>query len=177
MPIFSHRFTDPVRDYFKKKSAPKPQPLVIHDALGTFTMKSPGRIDSFEGEVTLLGKSITVFLETDGEGKTTANAALQNLHTFAANAADWDARIKAFAADDFAEADGTIETWGGCESDSEGETLTKEVFMRRIEMNFIQFFSDGSIFLDYDLDDMYTDHGLAVHASITGTINSCALWG
>ena len=102
---------------------------------------------------------------------------MKSLHTFVQKVEEWDAAIKKFAADDFAKKDGTIETWGSCDSDSEDEIISKEEFMRRITMNFIQFYRDGSIFLDYDLDDMYTDHGLGVDADISGKIESCALWG
>ena len=70
-----------------------------------------------------------------------------------------------------------IETWGSCDNDGDGERISKEEFMRRINLNFICFYSDGSIFLDYSLDDMFTDHGLGVNADISGNIESCALWG
>ena len=168
MPIFSHKFSGLL------KPKPRPEPLVIKDALGTFTLEKG---DSYSGEAKLLGREITVFLETDGDGQTTADNSLKNLHVFAANAAKWDADIKQFAADDFADVNGMIETWGSCEDDSEGEVISKEEFTRRISMNFIQFYRDGSIFLDYDLDELFTDHGLGVHAHISGRIESCALWG
>ena len=169
MPIFSHKFSG----LFLNKRKPKPEPLVIEDELGTFTLDK----ENFCGDVTLPGRKISVFLQTDGDGQTTADAALKSLHTFVQKVEEWDAAIKKFAADDFAKKDGTIETWGSCDSDSEGEIISKEKFMRRITMNFIQFYRDGSIFLDYDLDDMYTDHGLGVDADISGKIESCALWG
>lgn len=169
MPIFSHKFSG----LFLNKRKPKPEPLVIEDELGTFTLDK----ENFCGDVTLPGRKISVFLQTDGDGQTTADAALKSLHTFVQKVEEWDAAIKKFAADDFAKKDGTIETWGSCDSDSEGEIISKEEFMRRITMNFIQFYRDGSIFLDYDLDDMYTDHGLGVDADISGKIESCALWG
>lgn len=168
MPIFSHKFSG----LFAPK--PKPEPLVIEDALGRFTLEKG---DSCSGEVSLLGREITVFLETDGDGQTTADASLQALHAFAANAGKWDADIKQFAADEFARADGMIETWGSSEDDSEGKVISKEEFTRRISLNFIQFYRDGSLFLDYDLDELFTDHGLGVHAHISGRIESCALWG
>ncbi|MBQ9902961.1 MAG: DUF2262 domain-containing protein [Clostridia bacterium] len=169
MPIFSHTFSG----LFMPKNNSKPEPVAIQDALGRFTLDK----ENFCGEVTLLGRKISVFLETDGEGTTTADAALNNLHAFAPKAEEWDAAIKKSAADDFAGKDGTVETWGGCDSDSEGEPISKEEFMNRIAMNFIQFYRDGSLFFDYDLDDMFTDHGLGVHADISGRIASCALWG
>ena len=169
MPIFSHKFSG----LFLNKRKPKPEPLVIEDELGTFTLDK----ENFCGDVTLPGRKISVFLQTDGDGQTTADAALKSLHTFVQKVEEWDAAIKKFAADDFAKKDGTIETWGSCDSDSEDEIISKEEFMRRITMNFIQFYRDGSIFLDYDLDDMYTDHGLGVDADISGKIESCALWG
>ena len=174
MPIFSFNFTDPVKSLFKKK---QPEPLVIEDQLGTFTMKNPEKDNYFSGEIDLLGRKADVMLEPDGKESGTAQNALRHLHIFVANAADWDAKIKQCAADEFAEKDGAIETWGGCESDSDGEVISKEEFIRRIELNFICFYSDGSLFLDYDLDDMYTDHGLGVNAHISGKIESCALWG
>ena len=169
MPIFSHNFTG----LFMPKKKPKPEPVVIRDSFGTFTLDK----GNFCGEVNLLGREISVFLESDGEGKATADSALKSLHAFVPKAEEWDARIKIFAAEEFAGKDGTVETWGGCDSDSEGEIISKEEFMSRVKMNFIQFYSDGSIFLDYSLDDMFTDHGLGVHADISGKIESCALWG
>ena len=174
MPIFSFNFSDPVKSLFAKK---KPEPLVIEDELGTFTMKNPETDKFFSGEIDLPFGKVDIMLEPDGNESVSAQNALRHLHTFVPNAADWDTRIKQSAAEEFAEKDGTIETWGGCESDSEGETISKEEFMRRIAMNFICFYSDGSIFLDYNLDDMFTDHGLGVNADISGKIESCALWG
>ena len=174
VPIFSFNFTDPGKSLFKKK---QPEPLVIEDQLGTFTMKNPETDKFFSGEIDLPFGKVDIMLEPDGNESVSAQNALRHLHTFVPNAADWDTRIKQSAADEFAEKDGTIETWGGCESDSEGETISKEEFMRRIAMNFICFYSDGSIFLDYNLDDMFTDHGLGVNADISGKIESCALWG
>ena len=169
MPIFSHKFSG----LFMSKNKSKPEPVVIHDSLGTFTLNRK----NYEGEVKLPECEITVFLETDGEEKTTAFASLQSLRAFVKNAADWDERIRQFAADDFAGKDGTIEIWGDCDGNNEGGIISKDEFMRRISMNFIQFYADGSLFFDYDLDEMFTDHGLGVHAHISGRIESCALWG
>ncbi|MBQ1398313.1 MAG: DUF2262 domain-containing protein [Clostridia bacterium] len=169
MPIFSHKFSG----LFMSKNKSKPEPVVIHDSLGTFTLNRK----NYEGEVKLPECEITVFLETDGEEETTAFASLQSLRAFVKNAADWDERIRQFAADDFAGKDGTIEIWGDCDGNNEGGIISKDEFMRRISMNFIQFYADGSLFFDYDLDEMFTDHGLGVHAHISGRIESCALWG
>ncbi len=174
MPIFSHNFSGLFLSGNKRSA--KSEPFVIDDLLGRFTLTDPKKKTSYCGDIELLGRSVTVFVETDGKEEKTAFASLNNLRAFAANASDWDARIKKFAADHFANKDGTIETWGGCD-DREGETISKDEFMRRISMNFIQFYSDGSIFLDYSLDNMFTDHGLGVNADISGKIESCFLWG
>ncbi len=175
MPIFSHKFSGLFLGKSRQKS--RPAPLVIQDVLGAFTLSEPDKQDSYSGEIALPVGRVTVYLETDGNEEKTANAALQSLRAFVRNAADWDARIRQFAADDFAGKDGTIEIWGGCDGSDEGAVISKEKFMRRISMNFIQFYRDGSLFFDYDLDDMFTDHGLGVHAHISGGIESCALWG
>lgn len=171
MPIFSHMFSGLLLGKEKKR----PEPLVIEDELGSFTMKNPEKDHFFSGSIDLPFGKVDVLLEPDGKPSATAQKALQHLHTFVPKAADWDGRIKKAAADEFAEKNGTVETWGG--SDSEGETISKEEFMRRIAMNFICFYSDGSLFFDYYLDDIYTDHGLGVNADISGKIESCALWG
>lgn len=177
MPIFSHNFSGLLLGKLKKKYEPDPDPLVIKDSLGTFILTDSGRKNSYCGEVELLGISVSVYLETDGNDEKTAFASLQSLRAFVKNAAGWDAEIKRFAADEFAGRDGTIEIWGDCDGNNEGEIISKDEFMRRISMNFIQFYKDGSLFFDYDLDDMFTDHGLGIHANISGSIESCALWG
>ncbi len=175
MPIFSHKVSDFVLEKITPKK--KPEPLVIEDELGIFTMKHPEKDTFFSGEIDLLGGKVDIMLEPDGKESAAAQNALRHLHSFLPNVADWDARIRQSAADEFAEKDGTVEIWGSCDGDGEGEILSKEEFMRRIAMNFICFYSDGSLFFDYDLDDMFTDHGLGVNADISGKIESCALWG
>ena len=82
MPIFSHNFSGLLLGKLKKKYEPDPEPLVIKDSLGTFILTDSGRKNSYCGEVELLGISVSVYLETDGNDEKTAFASLQSLRAF-----------------------------------------------------------------------------------------------
>ena len=160
---------------FKQKKQ-KPEPLVIHDELGTFVLERPGKDRAYEGRIQWLDMEPVVSLAIDSEETMTADTALETLHRLAADAAGWDKRIREYAADDMADSSGLIETW---EDDGDGgfPTITKEAFIRRISIGFIHIHSDGSLFFDYDLDGMFTDHGLGIHADLSGVIQSSAIYG
>lgn len=154
----------------------KPKPLVIHDELGTFTLKHPGKDSAYKGTIQWLDTESLVSLEIDNGETMTASTALETLHRIAADAAGWDKRIREYAANDMADSNGIIETWED-DGDDGFSFLTKEAFISRISIGFIYIHSDGSIFFDYDLDGMFTDHGLGVSVDISGEILSSGIYG
>lgn len=154
----------------------KPEPLVIYDALGTFTLEHPQKDSFYEGEIQWPGGEAMVDLEIDGGGSMTADAARRHLHSIAAESAVWDKRIREYAAGDMAGSDGNIEIWED-DGSGGGSSLTKEAFIRRISIGFIRIQADGTIFFYYDLDGMFTDHGLGVYADVSGDISSSEICG
>ena len=151
----------------------KPEPLIIRDELGTFILEHPQTDDCYEGAVRWPAGEALVSLDVDSEETLTADIALGYLRRIAAESAQWDERIRAYAAEDLSNGDENIETW---ENDG-ASYLTKEAFIRRISIGFIHIHTDGNLFFYYDLDGMFTDHGLGVYADISGEILSSEICG
>lgn len=163
-----------ILDLFRKK----PEPLVIHDELGTFIMKDPVNDRSYSGEISWLGENVYVDLYCSSDGSHTADIALGNLRRLVENADDWDKKVREYIADDMSDEDGTVEIWGDDEDDEDDVSqITREEFLSRISAGFINIYPNGDIFFDYNLDEMFTDHGMGVSADISGEISSCGLWG
>ncbi len=158
--------------FFKRR----PKPLVIQDALGTFTLQNPAKDKFYKGTIQWLGTAAPVRLEPDDPETLRADAALENLREIVNHAAEWDRNIRQYAAEEMAEEDGMIETWQET-ADGSPLAVTKEEFIRRISMGFIYIHAGGDVFFDYGLDDMFTDHGLEIHAHIPGGIEYCGIWG
>ena len=152
----------------------KPEPLVLHSELGTFVLEHPQKDRFYEGELSWLGTEVSVDLEA-GSGET-ADAAMGHLRRIMASAADWEERVRAFAAEELSGGGRTIETW---EEDGEGgaSELTREAFLRRVSIGFIRIHADGELYFYYDMDGMFTDHGLGVYANISGEISSAEICG
>ena len=114
-------------------------------------------------------------MNTGGGEPPAADAALAHLCGIMAEAGEWDRRLRAYAADEMAGGDGWIETWE--DEDSGGSRRTREEFIRRLSIGFIRVHRDGTLFFYYDLDGMFTDHGLGIHANISGEIFSYEICG
>lgn len=162
-------------DLFKKK----PEPLVINDELGTFTNKNPGKDNFYSGEINMLGKNVSVDLKCDSADSATADIALENFRRFAESADEWDKKIRNYIADYMSDEDGTVEIWGDDEDSDEDDVsqITREEFLRRISIGFIIIYPNGDLFIDYNMDGMFSNHGMGISADISGEILSCGLWG
>ena len=164
---------------FKKKPAPvpvKPQPIVIRDPLGDFTRYNPETDDRFEGRITWLGETVEITLYLDKEESASPDKALAHLRQLMAQAEQWDTRLRQAGLQDIAEPDGTVDIWGDGMKE-EPSTISSEEFLRRISLAFLWIYPDGSLYFDYDLDQMFTDHGLGFDANISGEIIPCGLQG
>lgn len=161
-------------DLFRKR----PDPIVIEDELGTFVLEDPRKQRSYDGEIDWLGQEVSVTLYCDGGGSLAADAALENLRKITAKAAEWDQRLRQCAVEYAAGEDGSVEIWGdGTQSGEDGLTITTEGFLSRISLGFIYVYPNGELYFDHDLDGMFTDHGLGIHADISGGISSVGLVG
>lgn len=156
----------------------KPDSIIINDEIGTFILKNPLEDKTYDGDIKWLGKEVSVSLYCDSGGSLTADIALENLHRIAAEPDAWDKKLRQCAVEYIAGEDGTVEIWGNAEDS--GDTLpsiTTEEFLNRISLGFMFVYPNGEVYFDYDLDEMFTDHGLGISANISGEILSVGLVG
>lgn len=148
---------------------------MIQDGLGVFTLKDPGKSRFYEGEINWLGQEVSVSLYCD-DGALTAKTALENLRRIVAEAAGWDARLRQCAVEDMAGEDGMVEIWGDG-TEEEPPPVTAAEFLSRISLGFMDVYPNGELYFDYDLDEMFTDHGLGICADMAGEKLSVGLVG
>lgn len=161
-----------------KEQTAKPVPIVITNELGSFTNAKLRELRQFEGEVDWCGKTVTVFLGNDSDESETIDKASDILRKLLDNADEWDKKLKEYSADDLCESDGLIHIWGSCEQfEDDVKPVTKKEYMERISLGFMDISPNGDIYFDYDLDEMFTDHGMGINANISGEIFSSGLEG
>lgn len=161
-----------ILNFFKKKS----EPFVINDDIGTFTKTKKDKL--YRGKIKWLDvDDVFVSLYCDSDDSITANIALENLRNIVAKAEEWDEQIKKYIANNMSDKYGMVEIWGDTDTDDDISQITKEEFLSRISIGFIHIYPNGEIFFDYDMNGMFTDHGMGVDANISGEISSCGLWG
>lgn len=160
------------------KREPKIEPVIIHDSLGDFSLEIKKKLRIFQGKIDWCGEECMVYLEADGDELLTAHQSLEILHKLTENAHDWDKRLKEYSADQKADENEMIEIWsnhGDFESDV--QPITKEKYISRMSLSFMDISANGNIYFDYDLDGMFTDHGEGIAAMISGEICSAGLQG
>lgn len=117
------------------------------EGLGTFTLDR--RVDWFETEVDWLGGQISLVFDA-GEDRAEV---LQKAKTLLSGAADWDERIRAYAADDLL---ASANDWA-----EDGE-ITREQFIQRMELESIEIRADGSFEFWFADGDMFYGHSIHV---------------
>ncbi len=156
---------------------PKNPLVVIQDDLGEFTLDPNKKFRQFEGSINWCGDICNVYLEPDDDTYT-ANQSLAILRRLLEQAEEWDRRLKAYSAEEKAEEDGLVHIWGSPDQLNEDvPPITKEEYISRMSMGFLHVMSDGNLYFDFDLDEMFTDHGEGMDAMIDGTICSAGLQG
>lgn len=128
------------------------------EGLGTFTLNR--QVDWFETELDWLGTeiSLTIDMEEDRE------EALQNAKTLLASAADWDKRVRAYAADELVS---LANDWSqDMDEDGETPTITREQFMERMELESIEIGGDGSFTFWFGDGDLFYGHSIRVSGDL-----------
>ena len=135
------------------------QPVTFwEEGLGTFTLNR--QVDWFETELDWLGTeiSLTIDMEEDRE------EALQNAKTLLASAADWDKRVRAYAADELVS---LANDWSqDMDEDGETPTITREQFMERMELESIEIGGDGSFTFWFGDGDLFYGHSIRVSGDL-----------
>ena len=167
-------------DIFKKKQKPevaKPVPMVLNTEFGQFIMADPNKEKCYEGEIKWGSEAVTVSLFCDSDEVLTANKALNYFRIIMNNSEEWDLRLKQAIVDDIKEDNGMVEIWGSCDAKEMPKPVTSEEFCRRISLGFMCVYPEGDYYFDYDLDEMFTDHGYGVYANAFGEIEAGGLQG
>ena len=132
------------------------------EGLGTFTLNR--QVDWFETEVDWLGGQISLVFDA-GEDRAEV---LQRAKTLLSGAADWDERIRAYAADDLL---ASANDW------AEDEEITREQFIQRMELESIEIRADGSFEFWFADGDMFYGHSIHVSGDMEHGPDDAAMEG
>lgn len=139
----------------------KPESTYV-DGLGTFVLNR--QVKWYETEVDWLeGK---VRLDFDQGPAEEMKAAQGTAKALLADAAGWDARIRAYAAQELLALANQWAAEGG-EEDEEPEELTAETFMARMEPDAIQVDGAGGFTFWFNDGEMFWGHSIRVSGSLT----------
>lgn len=139
----------------------KPESTYV-DGLGTFVFNR--QVEWYEAEVDWLeGK---VRLDFDQGPAEEMKAAQETAKALLADAAGWDARVRAYAAQELLALANQWAADGG-EEDGEPEELTAETFMARMEPDAIQVDGDGGFEFWFNDGEMFWGHSIRVSGSLT----------
>ncbi len=139
------------------------------EGLGTFTLNR--QVDWFETELDWLGTeiSLTIDMEEDRE------EALRNAKTLLASAADWDKRVRAYAADELVS---LANDWSqDMDEDGETPTITREQFMERMELESIEIGGDGSLTFWFGDGDLFYGHSIRVSGDLENGPDDASMEG
>ena len=132
------------------------------EGLGTFTLNR--QVDWFETEVDWLGGQISLVFDAEEDRA----EVLQRAKTLLAGAADWDQRIRAYAADDLLV---SANDW------AEDEEITREQFIQRMELESIEIRADGSFEFWFADGDMFYGHSIHVSGDMEHGPDDAAMEG
>ena len=132
------------------------------EGLGTFTLDR--QVDWFETEVDWLGGQISLVFDAEEDRA----EVLQRAKTLLAGAADWDQRIRAYAADDLLV---SANDW------AEDEEITREQFIQRMELESIEIRADGSFEFWFADGDMFYGHSIHVSGDMENGPDDAAMEG
>ena len=139
------------------------------DGLGTFTLNR--QVDWFETEVDWLGTEISLTIDMEEERE----EALRNAKTLLASAADWDKRVRAYAADELVS---LANDWSqDMDEDGETPTITREQFMERMELESIEIGGDGSFTFWFGDGDLFYGHSIRVSGDLENGPDEASMEG
>ena len=148
------------------------KPVSIENELGSFALDR--EFSWFEGIVNWNGVEAHVYLETDEEDGDTAKQAMKVLKRVVDNIVENDIKYCEFAAEELTE---MANEWMDASDEINTEEITKEIFMKRMEMSEIMVSSNGSLSLFYDDDDMFWGHVIEIEVDPSGEIISAQIAG
>lgn len=161
----SNEKLEALKEYYSK-------PISIKNELGSFVLDR--EFSWFEGIVNWNGVEVNAYLETDEEDGDTAKQAMMVLKKVLDNIVENDTKYREFAAQELTE---LANEWMDASDEIDAEEITKEIFMKRMEMSEITVSSDGSLSLFFNDDDMFWGHAIEIEVKPNGEIISANIAG
>lgn len=151
------------------------KPVTIHPE-GCEELLLDKALGLYEGAGTWNDCKCHLSLETDKDGVQTAENALSVWKDLLTNAAEWDKKARAYAAQKLTE---NANDWlcDSLDEEEEFEEITEEIFAQRISLSEISICSDGSFEIFYNDDDMFWGHVVIVSGSLDGDLDSAYIAG
>ncbi len=141
------------------------------EGLGTFALNR--QVNWFETELDWLGTEVSLSFDRmdEAEMKQSQNTAKALL----AGAADWDRRVREYAADELLE---LANDWSqDMDEDGGAVEVTREQFMERMELEAVQVEPDGSFEFWFGDGDLFYGHSIWVSGDLENGPNDAAMEG
>lgn len=153
-----------IRDSYTK-------PIEINNKMGFFKLNR--QYGWFEGTINWLDNNCNILLNIDVEDGITADNALDTLSKLIQDNKTWDSNLRNFAAEELIH---TCNVWR-FEEDENATDITKEEFAKRISLNTINIYNDGTIEFEFYDDDLFLGHSIIINANINGKMISADIAG
>lgn len=156
------------------------KPVTIgDDRIGYFTLNRD--YEWFEGEINWLGKNCDVRLELDENATDTADNSLNVLRKLIDDLEELSIKYSRFAAEKLVDLANEWQDEYDEEDDDENAentvSITKEDFVKRIEISEISIEANGDLEITYLDDDMFFGHWIVVYANISGELKDADIEG
>ena len=142
------------------------KPVVIRNEFGEFELDKD--FNWFEGKIGYLDDTCIVRLSVE-QGETNVEKQLSKLGEITKDLAAWDEKVKKYATQELFD---LANDW--CEEERE---ITEEEFCQRICVMGINIDLDGSIEVELDNDEMFTDHCIVIDIDENGNFVSADIEG
>ena len=142
------------------------KPVVIRNEFGEFELDKD--FNWFEGKIGYLGDTCNVRLSVE-QGETITEKQLSKLGEITKDLAAWDEKVKKYATQELFD---LANDW--CEEERE---ITEEEFCQRICVMNINIEPDGSVEVELDNDEMFTDHCIVIDIDENGNFVSADIEG
>lgn len=148
------------------------KPVYYEDEiLGTFELNKT--IKTFEKDIVWGDQEGTLYFDWD-EDEGQMKASLETAHELFRNQAEWDARIRAYAAEELVE---LANEWLQDNDEAEIDEITKEMFVKLMEFSSISVNPEGDFEVFFDDGDMFWGHSIIVSGHTNGTFESAEIAG
>ncbi|WP_042161473.1 DUF2262 domain-containing protein [Paenibacillus gorillae] len=161
--VLEAHYADQELDGFLKESL---KPVFYHDeVLGEFSYERD--LDWFKKDVLWGGQNGSLYIHKDSDKN--ISSALKTACVLIKDEETWSEKVKEYAADEMLD---LANEWLEDDGEAEIDTITKEMFVKRMEFSSISVYADGSFEMFFDDGDMFWGHSIIVAGNINGQMES-----